>query len=174
MINKIILVICLISVSGFVSGCADYDINATSYNPGNSEYYFVGEDGHRIMLHNNINATDPTYSELISFLAADCTDEHKYIIGSYTCGDYAEDIHNNAEAAGIKSAWVELDFTDGGYGHALNAFNTTDKGLVFIDCTENDGEINNFGVGNKYTPESIFDSQEFECMGTVSRFEIYW
>ncbi len=50
------------------------------------------------------------------------------------CGDFAEVLHNNAELFGIKAAWVALDFKEGP-GHALNAFQTTDRGLVFIDST---------------------------------------
>ena len=38
------------------------------------------------------------------------------------------------ENAGIRAAWVSVEFTDNPDGHALNAFETTDKGLVFVDC----------------------------------------
>ena len=44
-------------------------------------------------------------------------------------------MHNNAERAGIKAAWVGIDFEGNSRGHAINAFETTDKGLVYIDCT---------------------------------------
>jgi len=51
------------------------------------------------------------------------------------CGDFAETLHNKAEAAGIRTAFVHIELDDEDTGHALNAFHTTDKGLVFIDCT---------------------------------------
>lgn len=51
------------------------------------------------------------------------------------CADFAEVLHNNAELFGIKAAWVAVDFEEEGPGHALNAFRTTDRSLVFIDCT---------------------------------------
>ena len=54
---------------------------------------------------------------------------------SRVCADFAEDVHNNAEVQGIKAAWVGIDFVGDDEGHALNAFMTTDKGLVYIDCT---------------------------------------
>lgn len=99
----------------------------------------VGGDGERIELMNNPDATDPTYAELLAFLEADPTDRYSYILGppkaAYICTDFAEDVHNNAEAAGIRAAWVGVDFEDKTEGHALNAFETTDRGLVFIDCT---------------------------------------
>ena len=123
--------------------------------------------GSRVCLINYKNATDPTWGELISFLKRDDTDEQPYIEDSFVCADFAEMLHNNAEASGIKAAWVGADFefvlptlvtpplapiapynfssaTDKklsygfsfpGEGHALNAFNTTDKGLVYVDCT---------------------------------------
>jgi len=102
----------------------------------------VGGDGKPIELINNPNATNPTYTELVAFIKEDSTDEHPYRDDSlfpvsllYICSDFAEDVHNNAEVAGIKAAWVGIDFEEDDEAHALNAFDTTDKGLVYIDCT---------------------------------------
>lgn len=50
------------------------------------------------------------------------------------CGHFAQAVHNDAEEAGIKAAVVIVEFTDGTL-HALNAFQTTDMGLIYIDCT---------------------------------------
>ncbi|MFW6105171.1 MAG: hypothetical protein ACOC7P_01155 [Chloroflexota bacterium] len=105
----------------------------------------VGGDDEPIELINNPDATNPTYAELIVFVKEDPADEHYYagdfavLLGtaevSYVCSDFAEDMHNNAEAAGIRAAWVSIDFEGDDKGHALNAFETTDRGLVYIDCT---------------------------------------
>jgi len=86
-------------------------------------------------LMNNANSKNPTWKELCTFLFKDQTNTYRYIDNVFMCGNFAEAIHNNAEKAGIKSAYVRIEFTDGLYDHALNAFITTDKGLVFIDCT---------------------------------------
>lgn len=95
-----------------------------------------------IQLTNNTNADDPTWEELVSFLISDATDETLYVPGVYVCGAFAEDLHNNAEAAGIRAAWVALDFDGNSDGHAVNAFNTADRGLVYIDSTgEKLGEV---------------------------------
>lgn len=94
----------------------------------------VGGDGEPIELINNPDATDPTYAELIAFIKADITDESLYT-NSYVCSDFTEAVHNNAEAAGIRAAWVGIDFDGDEESHACNAFETTDLGLVFIDCT---------------------------------------
>ncbi|MEE8469921.1 MAG: hypothetical protein V3S51_01175, partial [Dehalococcoidia bacterium] len=88
-----------------------------------------------IQLVDNENAADPTWQELVAFLVSDETDKRPYVPGVYVCGGFAEDLHNNAEAAGIKASWVALDFEDDSVGHALNVFNTTDRGYVYIDST---------------------------------------
>ena len=58
-----------------------------------------------------------------------------YIDYLYECASFAEEVHNNAEARGIRSAFVALFFSEENTGHAINAFHTTDKGLVYIDCS---------------------------------------
>lgn len=94
--------------------------------------------GERINLKNNWDAKDPTWQQLVSFLRADKTDSKLYTYFSFACGAFAEEVHNNAEAAGIRAAWVIVHFEDRDGQHALNAFNTTDRGLVYIDCTGED------------------------------------
>ena len=92
-------------------------------------------DRNKIHLVENSNAVDPTWQQLEAFLVADSTDKEAYDLQTHPCGVFAEELQNNAEAAGIRAAWVGIEFVEGGDGHALDAFNTTDKGLVFIDCT---------------------------------------
>lgn len=98
----------------------------------------LGGDGEPIELINNPSAANPTYDELIAFIQEDTTDTNDYLenpyIG-YVCADFAEDVHNNAEAARIRAAWVSISFEGDEEGHACNAFDTTDLGLVYIDCT---------------------------------------
>lgn len=94
----------------------------------------VGGDNKPIELIDNPEAKNVTYEELIDFIVTDRTDEKVYS-PLYVCSDFAEKVHNNAEAQGIKAAWVSVEFEDDPIGHAINAFETTDKGLVFIDCT---------------------------------------
>ena len=47
-------------------------------------------------------------------------------------------LHNNAEAAGIRAALVGVFFEGETTGHGLNVFKTTDRGLVYVDCTGGD------------------------------------
>jgi hypothetical protein len=98
--------------------------------------YSEGNGGDNLVhIVNNPKAIDPTWEQLKSFLTMDDTDEHPYLPEIYMCADFAEEIQNNAEAAGIRAAFVTIDFEDGSIGHALNAFNTSDRGLFYIDCT---------------------------------------
>jgi len=117
----------------------------------------VGGDGEPIILTDNPDATNPTYAELVAFIQQDTTDANDYLEHSligYVCADFAEDVHNNAEAAGIRAASVSVDFEGGGEGHALNAFDTIDMGLVYIDCT---GQSFNdkLNIHLEYTEEGV-------------------
>jgi len=106
---------------GYVSGKAD----------GYDEGYEVGVEaglGHGYTLR------DPTYKEVITFLSQDKTDENKYVedtYGVYICSHFARDAGNNAEAAGLRCAFVELRFVK--EGHAIIAFKTIDEGLVYFE-----------------------------------------
>lgn len=91
--------------------------------------------GDLIKLLNNFEGThNPTWQELRAFLITDGTDDHRYSYFSFVCGDFAEMLHNNAEQSGIRAA-VVIVFFQSGIPHALNAFYTSDRGLVYVDCT---------------------------------------
>ncbi len=130
-------------------------------------------------------ATDPTWAELLDFLRDDKTDENIYVPGEYVCSHFAVDVHNNAERAGIRAAYVVVELP--GSSHALNAFKTTDRGLVFIDCTglhlgepgpSNRDKTVNVRMGRSYVAESLFPesgwSVTWKSKGTVSDVQIYW
>jgi hypothetical protein len=75
---------------------------------------------------------------MAAFIKADATDTRDYIRdgkNAFVCSDFAEMVHNNAEAAGIRAGWVSIKFRGTEDGHAINVFETTDRGLVYIDCT---------------------------------------
>ena len=139
----------------------------------------TGADGHRITLHNNESAINPTYRQMVNFIKSDKTDEVQYNYSSFISTDFAERVHNNAEAAGYKCAWVDLCFINGGATHACNAFNTVDRGLIFVDCTnygnpDNDKTVD-LKVGMGYRPEGIGDLHcIYYSMGIVKNYQIYW
>jgi len=114
----------------------------------------------------------------------------------YKCGDFAERLHNNAEKAGIRCGYVSIELSgyDDPYnygissnaGHALNIFETTDRGLVYIDCTggsQDDGPSSydtkvNLQEGRDYIPQSLFPEAGWNSiwpsMGTVDSIFITW
>lgn len=129
----------------------------------------------------NPDAKDPTFAQLIEFIKNDKTDELPYTPGKYVCGEYASDVYNKAGEAGIRAAWVAIKFPD--YWHALNAFNTTDKGLVFIDCTGlgagqtwpvNRDKTIEPKLGSDYCCRSLFDNIGWASLGVVQDIQIYW
>lgn len=180
-----------------------YHSSNTSYL-GESSHY-VGADGHTITLVNNESAFDPNYSQLVEFIKKDKTNEIPYNNTSFVCSDAAERIHNNAEAIGFRSAWVYIDFTNERatlnpstnalvVGHACNLFNTTDKGLVAIDCTGGscpndvaasidvskwDNEVSLVKNG-EYIPRLLYSfrgsdkMKSFLSMGTIADYYVFW
>jgi len=157
---------------------------------GSHGFRELGGDYRPIELINNTNARDPSWDELMIFVRSDTTDSRPFVqtfYWSYVCADYARDVHNNAEAAGIKAAWVGIDFEEGGPGHALNAFQTTDKGLVFVDCTQWDTiayvkigeELGAIDLDWALSPEySYYEENKYlsvyEPMGVVGDMQIHW
>jgi len=112
------------------------------------------------------------------------------------CADFAERLHNDAEMAGIRCAYVSVSLS--GYAdpynygitsdtdHALNAFETTDRGLVYIDVT---GLSSDYGpsscdkivdvrTGKEFIPQSLFPEpgwySTWDSMGTVTGIFITW
>jgi len=78
-----------------------------------------------------IETRNPTYTEMMEFLEADDTDSKPFVNGEYVCFDYAAELNNNADAKGIRAAYVRIRSDE--WGHALVAFDTVDKGLVYIE-----------------------------------------
>jgi len=85
-----------------------------------------------LMAGHGYTIKDPTYKEVLRFIADDDTDKAEYIKGEYECTGFATDLCNRAEEKGIRCAYVSIRFPDG-RGHAIVAFNTIDKGLVYVE-----------------------------------------
>jgi hypothetical protein len=102
----------------------------------------VGGNDKPIELKNNPQAKDVSYQTVLNFIREDPTDSFPYVakgsgpgVTPFVCSDFAERVHNNAETAGLRVGYVGIDFADGSVGHAIDAFQTTDEGLVYVDCT---------------------------------------
>jgi hypothetical protein len=135
-------------------------------------------------LNRNPDALNPTWEQLLTFLENDHTDENPYVDGMYTCGNYAEDIFNHAESKGIRTAVVCISFKDNTMGHALNAFQTTDNGLVFIDCTGGPAGFSHprmvsrvdLKMGQTYQRQLVFalSDYSFDEAGEVQSISFFW
>jgi hypothetical protein len=108
------------------------------------------------VLVDNSTATNPTWSQLINFLSKDLTENHTYVANVYDCSQFSRDLHNHAEAAGIRVAEVQVGFTNNPVGHALNAFLTTDYGLVYVDCTEAPDKAARVKAGTTFRAVEIY------------------
>ncbi len=126
--------------------------------------YSEGLAGGQVNLVNNDSASDPTWQELVRFIESDDSDAHTYIPSVYMCGSFAETLHNNAEQAGIRVAWVAVDLA-GSEPHALNAFNTVDQGIVFVDCTGGGFEVNVPSLEDSYGYDIDYDKIAYVEIG---------
>jgi hypothetical protein len=174
--KKLLLAI-LITFTLLATSCDYFFIPREGYIYSESGAVIVGGDNKPIRLINNKDATNPTFEELLLFIFEDDTNTLPYIKDgpeAFVCSDFAERLHNNAEAAGIKAGWVSIDYADGSIGHAINVFETTDMGLVFIDCT---GELLKTWDGEKYIFESVIDpypaADKWDTIGYLTIGEIY-
>jgi ribosomal protein L40E len=96
-------------------------------------YYLKYSDGSYVTITNHQDARNPTMDELKAFLKKDHSEDYPGSEPSFVCLNYAVMLHDNAEANGIRCAVVAIYGSS--EGHALDAFQTTDDGLVFVDDT---------------------------------------
>lgn len=117
--------------------------------------------------------TNPTYQQMLDFLLQDDTDLHPYEYPTFVCEDFAKMLQDHAQKLGWRCVLVTVQLN--GYpdpynlgipsntGHALNAFQTTDKGLIYIDSTRTMGlgpfiqdSIVDITIGQQYIPVLLF------------------
>jgi hypothetical protein len=125
----------------------------------------LSETGKPIVLKNNPKAADVAWTSLRDFLLKDDTDNIQSIPGQWGYIDFATRLHNNAEVAGIRCAFVVVTlgpsaFFAEGTDYYLNAFETPDLGTVYIDdvsfnMTTNQDKIIDAKVTNYYIPKGV-------------------
>lgn len=71
--------------------------------------------------------------ELNVFLASDHTNWNEWIADVYTCVNFTLDLVANARAQNIDAWIVGVKFENSDTGHAFVAFQTTDRGEVWIE-----------------------------------------
>ena len=143
------------------------------YDAGHTEGYDTGYTGGYDAGYEKVSRRgevfrNPTYQEMKEFLKADKTDAKQYVEGKYDCFNRAADINNNAEAQGIRSAWVLIVFPKGCY--QIVAFETTDRGLIFIHFSD-DKEVK-VEVGVKYCEDNGYGKPDWD--DTIKEVVITW
>jgi hypothetical protein len=161
---------------------------------GTSELCYKDKYGHDtyVIYYNDTDATvtnqqnvhNPTMAELKAFLNEDQTERYVYSKPSFVCTNFAVILHDNAEAKGIRCAFVAIQGT--GSSHALDAFQTTDDGLIFVDDT---GTTTGFGVdklakitmGSEVSEVAVFrsgffvqGSSQWSDLGSIISGEMWW
>jgi hypothetical protein len=129
---------------------------------GRQPPYRLYPGGPMVKLVNNPSAVDVTWDRLMTFVESDATDRNAYLPDKYMCGSFAMDLHNDAEAAGIRAGWVAIDFYGEDVGHAATAFMTTDRGLVIIDDTSS-YDVARQNIGD--TSADSFDKVAYIAIG---------
>ena len=78
---------------------------------------------------------NPTFQELKEFVLADTTHRHPFVPNEYECRNFATDMVNNAVHKGLLAGFVLICYNEG--QHAVVAFNTTDRGMIYIEPQTN-------------------------------------
>jgi hypothetical protein len=146
------------------------DIKQTSENLNSTiDEYELRQSGTKYTLHN------PLYWEVRNFINSDKTDTKPYDEDSFNCANFAQEVNNNAENMGIRCAYVTLNLS--GPDHALVAFNTTDRGLVYFEPQE-DYEVKSLEIGKDYYADCVVPPSGYyydkDPENVIQGFELYW
>jgi len=125
--------------------------------------------GDRYLLH------DPAYYEARNFIRSDKTNTRTYDEDTFNCAHYAQEVNNNAEKEGLRCAHVTVNLSEGA-PHALIAFNTTDRGIIYFE-PQSDEKVN-LEVGKDYWADCVVPPPGYYYKSDpgwiIQDFIIYW
>jgi hypothetical protein len=138
---------------------------ATGYDKGSfiayEKGYVSGYDNGKefVVTHLDQYVTVPKsvkYDEVVEFLKEDKTSEERFVDRVFDCISFANMVKENADKRGVKCALVSMDLFNANkdIGHAINCFETTDKGIVYFD-PQTDGQRYGVYVGGTYTLSGV-------------------
>jgi hypothetical protein len=149
-----------------------------AYSQGKDEGYQTGyQSGYQAVYKPSLEQKtsdgytlrNPTYQEMKTFMSQDPTNANTYMEDKYVCVDFAAAVSNNAEAKGIRCAVVDIFYPDG-YGHTIVAFDTTDRGLIYVE-PQFDQEVK-LVVGKSYSQINNFTAPPRN--DTIKRYLVVW
>ena len=142
-----------------------------AHDKGYDKGYEIGlETGSKEGVTRMAELSNPTYKEMREFLTHDKTDSNPFVVGEYVCSDFAAELNNNAEANGIRAAYVRIRSKK--WGHAVVAFETVDRGLIFIE-PRSDMEVE-LVIGEPYRWYSVGVTTGVTSYDPVTEIEIIW
>jgi hypothetical protein len=124
-------------------------------------------------LNNPTSPVNPTSAQVFNFLVTDKTDLIPYS-GTFDTSDAAMTIHNNAEAAGLRCAFVSVTFSNSAKSYACNEFVVSDmKTPLYVDCVNLTTKITggadtyvNLEIGQSYVRKDIYNTATVYPMDT--------
>jgi hypothetical protein len=147
------------------------EAHSEAYEKGYKKGYEVSlESGSNEEVSSWVGLRNPTYKELREFLADDKTDSKPFISGEYVCFDFAAELNNNAEAKGIRAAYVRLRSKE--WAHAVVAFETVDRGLIFIE-PQSDTEVE-LTIGRIYPWWQVGAVSPLRYAEAIEEIQIIW
>lgn len=95
-----------------------------------------------------------SFAEVKQFVEEDTSNNKAYESGVWDCKDFAAMVKENANQKGLICAVVYLDYTnsingEAKGGHSINAFDTEDRGIVFLE-PQYDVFLDGVDVGANY------------------------
>ena len=153
-----------------------YDIgyqeaHGEAYDKGYDKGYKIGlATGSKEGVARRVELSNPTHKEMREFLAGDETDLKPYIKGEYVSFHFAVELNNNAEANGIRVAYVAVFAKE--WGHGMVAFETIDRGLIFIE-PQSDKEVR-LVTGEPYPGYSVGAISSLGYFDPIVEIQIIW
>ena len=142
-----------------------------AYDKGYDKGYEIGlATGSKEGVARRVELSNPTHKEMREFLAGDETDSNPYVVGEYVSFDFAVELNNNAEANGIRAAYVAVFSKE--WGHGMVAFETIDKGLIFIE-PQSDKEVK-LVTGEPYPWYSVGAISPSGHFNPIVEIQIIW
>jgi len=119
---------------------------------------------------------NPTHQEMMDFIYEDRTELNVYT-WSYICEDFSMDVIRNARSKGYRAGFVNLN-EPGGFGHAIVCFDTSDKGLYFLepqmDMVFSKAELDNMVSRGMYDIAIAYGDGTSYFDMSLSGYDINW
>ena len=131
--------------------CAEAKYNEGYEEAYNSEYNIEQAGALSESVGGEIVLKNPTFEEVRDFIIKDNTSRNEFLLNQYECRHFATEVNNSAETAGFRCGFVLLCYARG--QHAVIAFDTTDRGLIYIE-PQTDAAIHP-EVGGEYQGRDI-------------------